>query len=163
MRYLVAGLIGAIFGLGIITSGMANPAKVLNFFDLAGSFDPSLAFVMAGALTIAVPGYALIFRKMRKPVFTPTFNVPTNRKIDRKLVIGSSIFGIGWGIGGFCPGASLPALGLGHLTSFVFVLALIAGIMLAQLIQKARIFEHSAHTVAAVPLTSGAEKIQDRA
>ena len=163
MRYLAAGLIGAIFGLGIITSGMANPAKVLNFFDLAGSFDPSLAFVMAGALTVAVPGYALIFRKLRKPVFTPNFNVPTNRAIDRKLVIGSSIFGIGWGIGGFCPGASLPALGLGHPSSFLFVLALIAGIMLAQLIQKARIFEHSTSSATSIPVPSSAENIQDHA
>ena len=158
MRYLVAGLLGAIFGLGIITSGMANPAKVLNFFDLAGSFDPSLAFVMAGALTIAIPGYALIFRKRKKPLFTPSFNVPTNRKIDRKLVIGSSIFGIGWGIGGFCPGASLPALGLGHPSSFVFVLALVAGIILAQLIQKAPIFDHTHHPIGQIPLTGTAEK-----
>nr|WP_321455920.1 DUF6691 family protein [uncultured Cohaesibacter sp.] len=158
MRYLVAGLIGAIFGLGIITSGMANPAKVLNFFDIAGTFDPSLAFVMAGALTIAIPGYALIFRKMHKPIFTPSFNVPTNRRIDRKLVIGSSIFGIGWGIGGFCPGASLPALGLGHLSSFVFVLALVAGIIIAQLIQKAQIFEHSEQTTTSIPLAGGAKK-----
>ena len=163
MRYLVAGLIGAIFGLGIIMSGMANPAKVLNFFDLAGTFDPSLAFVMAGALTIAVPGYALIFRKMRKPVFTSSFNVPTNRKIDRKLVIGSSIFGIGWGIGGFCPGASLPALGLGHLSSFIFVLALIAGIILAQILQRAHIFEHSVSSAPAIPLGSNTKEIQDRA
>lgn len=163
MRYLAAGLIGAIFGLGIITSGMANPAKVLNFFDLAGSFDPSLAFVMAGALTVAVPGYALIFRKLRKPVFTPNFNVPTNRAIDRKLVIGSSIFGIGWGIGGFCPGASLPALGLRHPSSFLFVLALIAGIMLAQLIQKARIFEHSTSSATSIPVPSSTENIQDHA
>ncbi|WP_319496582.1 DUF6691 family protein [uncultured Cohaesibacter sp.] len=163
MRYIVVGLIGAIFGLGIITSGMGNPAKVLNFFDLAGSFDPSLAFVMAGALTVAVPGYAFIFRKVRKPVFTSDFNVPTNRKIDRKLVIGSSIFGIGWGIGGFCPGASLPALGLGHLSSYIFVLALVTGIILAQLIQKAKIFDLSSRAVRRIALNGDAGELQDRA
>ncbi|WP_316860659.1 DUF6691 family protein [uncultured Cohaesibacter sp.] len=163
MRYFAAGLIGAIFGLGIIASGMANPAKVLNFFDIAGSFDPSLAFVMAGALTVAIPGYAFIFRKVKKPVYTPTYNVPTNRKIDIRLVVGSSIFGIGWGIGGFCPGASIPALGLVHESSLVFVVALVVGIVLAQLIQKSGIIEQIAKKGSRLLLSRPSENIQDRA
>ncbi|WP_319532880.1 DUF6691 family protein [uncultured Cohaesibacter sp.] len=141
MRYFVAALIGGLFGLGITISGMANPAKVLNFFDLAGTFDPSLMFVMAGALSIAIPGYALIFRKQRKPVFDSDFQVPNSRKIDAKLVVGSAVFGIGWGIGGFCPGASIPALGLGHLSSFIFVAALIVGILIAKGLQQADVFK----------------------
>lgn len=141
MRFLIAVFVGALFGLGIVISGMANPAKVLNFFDLAGTFDPSLAFVMAGALTVSIPGYALIFKRRAKPAFDTVFHVPTSRKIDSKLVIGSAIFGIGWGIGGFCPGASIPALGLGHLSSLIFVIALLIGIMIARQIQKTDLFK----------------------
>ncbi|SNY90960.1 hypothetical protein SAMN04515647_1151 [Cohaesibacter sp. ES.047] len=136
MRYLVAALIGGLFGLGITLSGMANPAKVLNFFDLAGSFDPSLAIVMAGALSVAAPGYALVFRKQRKPVYDTEFHLPRSNRIDARLVLGSAVFGIGWGIGGFCPGASIPALGLGHASSFIFVLALIVGILVAGRMQQ---------------------------
>ncbi len=83
MRYVTVFLIGAVFGTGIVLSGMANPAKVLNFFDLAGTFDPSLIFVMAGALSVAVPGYALIFRRRQKPVFGETFVLPKAKLVDR--------------------------------------------------------------------------------
>lgn len=140
MRYVTVFLIGALFGLGIVVSGMGNPAKVLNFFDLAGTFDPSLIFVMAGALSVAVPGYALIFRRRQKPVFGDTFALPKAKLIDRKLVGGSAVFGIGWGIAGFCPGAAIPALGLGHASALIFVAAMLAGILVARAVGQTDLF-----------------------
>ena len=107
MRLFSALLIGLIFGSGIALSGMINPAKVLNFFDLAGDWDPSLALVMAGALAVAVPGYRLVLARQR-PALAPAFQLPDTRRIDLKLVAGSITFGIGWGIAGFCPGGALP-------------------------------------------------------
>ena len=140
MRYVTVFLIGALFGLGIMISGMGNPAKVLNFFDLAGTFDPSLIFVMAGALSVAVPGYAVIFRRRQKPVFGETFVLPKAKLIDRKLVGGSAVFGIGWGIAGFCPGAAIPAIGLGHPSAFIFVAAMLVGIFIARVASRADFF-----------------------
>lgn len=140
MRFLIVFLIGALFGTGIALSGMANPAKVLNFFDLAGSFDPSLAFVMAGALAVAAPGYALLFRMREKPLFDQSFRLPKASAIDAKLIGGSAIFGIGWGIAGFCPGASIPALGLGHASAAIFVAALLVGILIARRLAQADFF-----------------------
>ncbi len=140
MRYVTVFLIGALFGLGIVVSGMGNPAKVLNFFDLAGTFDPSLIFVMAGALAVAVPGYALIFRRRQKPVFGETFVLPKAKIIDRKLIGGSAVFGIGWGIAGFCPGAAIPALGLGHSSALIFVVAMLGGILVARFLSQADFF-----------------------
>ncbi|MFN3319145.1 MAG: DUF6691 family protein [Allorhizobium sp.] len=140
MRFLIVFLIGALFGTGIALSGMANPAKVLNFFDLAGSFDPSLAFVMAGALAVAGPGYALLFRMREKPLFDQNFRLPKANTIDAKLVGGSAVFGIGWGIAGFCPGASIPALGLGHASAAIFVAALLVGILIARRLARADFF-----------------------
>lgn len=140
MRFLFVFLIGALFGTGIALSGMANPAKVLNFFDLAGSFDPSLAFVMAGALSVAAPGYALLFRMRQKPLFDQSFRLPGASAIDAKLIGGSAIFGIGWGIAGFCPGASIPALGLGHTSAAIFVAALLVGILIARRLARADFF-----------------------
>ena len=140
MRYVTVFLIGALFGLGIVVSGMGNPAKVLNFFDLAGTFDPSLIFVMAGALSVAVPGYAVIFRRRQKPVFGDAFVLPKAKFIDRKLIGGSAVFGIGWGIAGFCPGAAIPALGLGHWSALIFVAAMLVGILIARAISQAEFF-----------------------
>jgi hypothetical protein len=140
MRYFVVFLTGSLFGLGIIFSGMANPAKVVNFFDLAGTFDPSLIFVMAGALAVTIPGYAMIFRRRAAPVFGDVFVLPKTRLIDVKLVGGSALFGMGWGIAGFCPGAAIPALGLGHASAFIFVAAMLAGIVVARFISRAEIF-----------------------
>ena len=140
MRFLIVFLIGALFGTGIALSGMANPAKVLNFFDLAGSFDPSLAFVMAGVLAVAAPGYALLFRMRNKPLFDQNFRLPKASAIDAKLIGGSAVFGSGWGIAGFCPGASIPALGLGHASAAIFVAALLVGILIARRLAKADFF-----------------------
>jgi len=128
MRVLVAGLIGLLFGFGILLSGMSNPAKVLNFFDVTGTWDPSLAFVMAGAIMVTAPGYALL-RRRTAPWLAPSFQWPTRRDIDPLLVGGAALFGIGWGLAGFCPGGVLPAVLGGHTGPVVFVLAMIAGMI----------------------------------
>lgn len=133
MKNLSALLIGAIFGVGIAISGMANPAKVLNFFDLAGTWDPSLIFVMGGALVTTFFGYKLVFARNEHPLLEPFFAVPKSRVIDTRLVAGSAVFGIGWGIAGFCPGGAIPALGLGNTESWVFVIAMVVGILAARI------------------------------
>lgn len=134
MRLIATYLTGLVFGIGISISGMSNPAKVLNFFDVAGAWDPSLGFVMGGALIVTALGYRLVLRRPR-PVFEPAFSVPTSRVIDARLVGGSAVFGIGWGLGGFCPGGAIPALGTGRLEVIGFVAALIAGIFIARGLQ----------------------------
>ena len=134
MRLLSAFVIGLIFGLGITVSGMINPAKVLNFFDIAGTWDPSLAFVMAGALAVAVPGYRLVLARPA-PVMESRFQLPETRAIDRKLVLGSAVFGLGWGIAGFCPGGALPALGTGARDVYIFLAALVVGLLAARWVQ----------------------------
>lgn len=135
MRILSAFAIGLIFGLGIALSGMINPAKVLNFFDLAGTWDPSLAFVMGGALAVAIPGYWIVLRRPA-PVMGPRFQLPDTRVIDRRLLLGSATFGVGWGIAGFCPGGALPALGTGRLDVIVFIASLILGLLIARFLQQ---------------------------
>lgn len=135
MQLVSALLIGLVFGAGIALSGMANPAKVLNFFDLAGTWDPSLIFVMGGALAVTFVGYRVVLRRSG-PVLGGGFNLPTRRDIDRPLVLGSAVFGIGWGIAGFCPGGVIPALGLLRPEPVVFVVAMIVGILVARLLQR---------------------------
>lgn len=131
MRVLTALLIGLLFGAGIAVSGMANPAKVLNFFDIAGNWDPSLAFVMGGALAVTFLGYRVVLKRPG-PFMGGSFQLPTRRDIDAPLVLGSAVFGVGWGIAGFCPGGSIPALGLMRPEPVVFVAAMIAGILIAR-------------------------------
>jgi uncharacterized membrane protein YedE/YeeE len=131
MKLIVTYLVGLIFGLGISMSGMANPAKVLNFFDFAGTWDPSLGLVMAGALIVAAIGYRIVFRGS-KPLFEGRFVVPTSRVIDAKLIGGSAVFGIGWGIAGFCPGGALPAVGTLDADVLIFFAALMVGIYAAR-------------------------------
>lgn len=126
--HLAAGLL---LGLGLIVSGMADPAKVLNFLDIAGRWDPSLAFVMGGAVAVAFAGFALARRRGR-PFHAAGFAWPTARAIDARLLSGAAIFGIGWGLAGFCPGPALVALGLGSAGAAVFVLAMLAGMALAR-------------------------------
>jgi uncharacterized membrane protein YedE/YeeE len=136
MRKLASAfLIGAVFGLGIAVSGMINPAKVFNFFDIGGNWDPSLAFVMAGGLAVAFTGYRLLFASRPAPVLEDEFSLPDTHRIDRELIGGAAVFGIGWGIAGFCPGGSIPALGLGHSETAIFVAAMIAGIVVARAIR----------------------------
>ncbi|MDN2579429.1 DUF6691 family protein [Aquibium sp. ELW1220] len=134
-KILSAFAVGAVFGLGIAISGMANPAKVLNFFDIAGTWDPSLLFVMGGALLTAAIGYRVVFGARPKPVFEKSYALPTARRIDAELVGGSAVFGIGWGISGFCPGGAVPALGLGYSETVIFIAAMMAGIVLARAIR----------------------------
>ena len=135
MRTVSAFLVGLAFGLGIMLSGMSNPAKVLNFFDVAGTLDPSLAFVMGGALVVTAIGYRLVFRSVQ-PLFAPRFLVPTRKDIDVKLVGGSAIFGIGWGLSGFCPGGLVPALGIGEGAPWIAIAAIVAGMMTARVLSS---------------------------
>lgn len=134
MRLIATYLVGLVFGVGISISGMANPAKVLNFFDIAGSWDPSLMFVMGGALVVTFVGYRLVLAR-NAPLFETRFTLPTRRDLDLNLIGGSALFGIGWGIAGFCPGGALPALGTGRGEVFVFVGAMIAGLILARFLK----------------------------
>lgn len=131
MRIITSYLIGLIFGVGISISGMANPAKVLNFFDVAGTWDPSLILVMGAALAVAFLGYRLVLRRPA-PLIDRRFHLPDNPRIDARLLGGSAVFGIGWGLSGFCPGGALPALGTGRIEVLAFVAALIGGIFLAK-------------------------------
>lgn len=134
LRIVTAAAIGITFGIGIAISGMANPAKVLNFFDFAGTWDASLGLVMASALAVAAIGYRFVLKRPR-PVFEAKFHLPVNRELDMPLVAGSAIFGIGWGITGFCPGGAIPALGLGEPSAWVFVGAMLAGIAAARTVR----------------------------
>ncbi|SEQ54398.1 hypothetical protein SAMN05428995_10566 [Loktanella sp. DSM 29012] len=133
MKLFYALITGLVFGIGISLSGMMDPAKVLNFFDLAGTWDPSLAFVMGGALIVTFVGYRLVWRR-DAPLFEARFRIPTGTAIDRNLVGGSALFGIGWGIAGFCPGAAIPALGTGRWEVALFLLAVTAGFYLRRLL-----------------------------
>ncbi|WP_150525691.1 DUF6691 family protein [Roseibium sediminis] len=135
LKLLTAFAIGLLFGIGILISGMANPAKVLNFFDLFGTWDPSLAFVMGGALTVSVIGYRLIFR-MKKPLLAQSFSLLTRSDLDSRLIGGSAIFGIGWGISGICPGGLLPALSLGRIEPIYALVGVLVGIAGAKLLTK---------------------------
>jgi uncharacterized membrane protein YedE/YeeE len=132
MRIVLAIALGLLFGLGILISGMGNPAKVLNFFDVTGNWDPSLAFVMGGALAVTAIGYRFALRQAR-PVFDDAYRLPPTSEIDVPLVSGACIFGIGWGIAGFCPGAVIPALGLGYAEPLIFFVAMVAGIFFTRL------------------------------
>ncbi len=135
MTLLIQFAIGLIFGVGLVISGMSDPAKVLNFLDLAaipaGTWDASLAFVMAGAVAVTFVGYRLVLRRTA-PLFADTFHLPTARRIDARVLIGPAIFGIGWGLAGFCPGPALTALGGGTAKAAIFVIAMIGGMMMAR-------------------------------
>lgn len=136
MNKLISALIiGGIFGLGIAISGMANPAKVLNFFDIAGTWDPSLLVVMVSALAVTAVGYQIVIGRREKPVLESRFDVPTSRKIDLQLIGGSAVFGIGWGVTGFCPGGAIPALGFGGAEAAIFVAAMASGIAVARILK----------------------------
>lgn len=127
---VISFLVGLIFGIGLIVSGMANPAKVLGFLDLAGKWDPSLILVMGGAIGIGF--FAFRWAKSRN---TP---LPAATKIDRRLIFGSMAFGIGWGIAGFCPGPALVGLGMGLPKALIFVIAMLAGMGIYELIERRR-------------------------
>lgn len=133
MKLIFALLTGLVFGVGIAISGMMDPAKVFNFFDVAGSWDPSLAFVMGGAIVVTFTGYRLVWRR-DGPLFGGAFQIPTSTMIDARLVGGSALFGVGWGIAGFCPGAAIPALGTGRWEVALFLGAAAVGIYARRLL-----------------------------
>lgn len=135
MNIVTAAASGLVFGLGLILSGMADPAKVLGFLDLAGAWDPSLAFVMGGAIAVAMPAFALARR--RQSSFTrAAMQLPRATHIDRRLVAGSAAFGVGWGVAGFCPGPALVALGMGQGQALLFVGAMLAGMALFEILER---------------------------
>lgn len=123
---------GLLFGLGLIASGMSDPGKVLGFLDLTGAWDPSLAFVMGGAIAVGLLAFT-VARRRTTTFLGAAMHLPTSRDIDRRLLTGSLVFGIGWGLAGFCPGPALVALGMGHWQAVVFVLAMVAGMALHDL------------------------------
>jgi uncharacterized protein len=126
---IVEFLVGLLFGLGLILSGMTDPGKVQGFLDLAGAWDPSLAFVMGGAVGVGLVAFALA-RRRSTALLGGAMHLPDSRAIDRRLVTGSLVFGIGWGLAGFCPGPALVSLGAGHWQALLFTLAMLAGMVL---------------------------------
>ncbi|TVQ97857.1 MAG: YeeE/YedE family protein [Deltaproteobacteria bacterium] len=138
MRHtIVAFLSGLLFAIGLGISGMTNPSKVIGFLDFAGSWDPSLAFVMGGALLVNVIAFRLIMRR-RSPLFAPSFSLPTRNDIDAPLVGGAALFGIGWGLGGFCPGPGLASAATLHVMPLVFVGAMTVGMLVYGLVMDRR-------------------------
>lgn len=129
-------LAGLVFGIGLIVSRMVNPAKVQGFLDLAGNWDPSLALVMGGAIVVGAPAYFLSARRSLSVLGTP-MHLPSSRRIDRRLVVGSLAFGVGWGLAGFCPGPALVALGAGQIKALVFVAAMLAGMLAFEFAERA--------------------------
>ena len=129
---LTSFLVGMLFGAGLAVSQMINPAKVLSFLDFAGNWDPTLGVVMTGALSGAIPGFVIAARS-ETPLLGGAFQIPSRRDIDAPLIGGAVLFGIGWGLSGFCPGPAIAALGSGLWPVFVFVAAMMAGMLLFRL------------------------------
>ncbi len=137
MEKISASIAGLLFGAGLAISGMVNPMKVLNFLDLFGTADFTLIFVMGGGLITALIGYQLLFKR-GKPFFADRFDLPGTTLIDSKLVGGAALFGLGWGISGVCPGPAIAGLVFGNSLSFIFVIAMAAGILAARFATNAR-------------------------
>ena len=135
MRSISSLVSGLIFGIGLIVSGMTDPAKVLNFLDFTGTWDPSLAFVLGGAVAVTLLGYQIVHRGSR-PMFAEQFYLPQSREIDRPLIAGAVIFGIGWGLGGFCPGPAVTSLSLHAPGTLVFLPSMLIGMWLAQRVKN---------------------------
>jgi uncharacterized protein len=136
-RQVLASLVaGLLFGAGLALSGMINPDRVLAFLDVFGYWNPALAFVLFGAVSVSASSYWIAGRRAR-PLFAPAFDIPRNSHIDARLVGGSAIFGVGWGLAGFCPGPALASLALGLPGSFVFVATMLLGMVLARIVPGA--------------------------
>jgi len=135
LSVIIQFVVGLVFGLGLLLSGMSDPAKVLNFLDLggigSGTWDPSLAFVMMGAVATTFVGFRLVLKRQR-PVFADAFQLPTRSDLDARTIAGPAIFGIGWGLAGLCPGPAFVALGYGSSASVVFIIAMLGGMALAR-------------------------------
>ncbi len=135
MQRLIALLCGLIFGAGLTISGMVNPAKILNFLDFAGNFDATLLFVFASGVGAAMVGYYFTFKR-KTPFFADSFHLPTVFAIDARLLIGASLFGIGWGLTGYCPGPAIASLAYLQPISFVFLVAMAVGALVARLVPE---------------------------
>ena len=138
MATLFAFVAGLVFGLGLIVAGMVNPAKIIGFLDIAGTWDPSLALVMVGAIAVGLVAFALARRRTMSALGLP-MQLPSQRTVDARLIGGSLVFGIGWGLAGFCPGPALVALGAGKLKAVAFVAAMLAGMLVFELAERARL------------------------
>ena len=137
MKNLISLLAGLLFGAGLAISGMMNPAKVIGFLDITGHWDPSLAFVMGGALLVNIPAYWLS-RRRAAPVLAPQFQLPTRRELDPSLALGAALFGAGWGLAGLCPGPALASLSSGSAWAFGFCAAMLLGMAAASVVQRRR-------------------------
>lgn len=137
MQIIIALAAGIIFGLGLLISGMSNPSKVLNFLDVFGSFDPSLLFVMAGAVGTTYFGYRWA-KGFARPLFAERFHEPDPEGVDFRLIFGAVVFGVGWGLVGFCPGPVFTSLTIGGLSAFVFLAAMLIGFMVARVFGRVR-------------------------
>ena len=135
MSKLVSLFCGIIFGIGLVISQMINPAKVLGFLNLFGEWDPSLAFVMIGALIVSSPLFYLLKNK-EKPIFSTSFSISENKEIDKRLIIGSILFGAGWGLAGLCPGPAISSIALLNISSVTFVFSMFIGFYIASKINK---------------------------
>lgn len=135
MVAFTAFVAGLVFGLGLLVSGMADPRKVLGFFDLAGAWDPSLALVMLGAISVGVVAFTVAGRRTRT-LLGLELHLPSARHIDRRLIGGGLLFGVGWGIAGFCPGPALAAVGMGEDKALVFVAAMLLGMALFEALER---------------------------
>ncbi|MBM4239610.1 MAG: YeeE/YedE family protein [Gammaproteobacteria bacterium] len=130
-------LVGLTFGLGLLISGMTNPAKVIGFLDIAGAWDPSLAFVMGGAIAVGIGAFAIAKRRT-KDFLGGAMHWPTSTSIDRRLVLGSLAFGAGWGLAGFCPGPALVSLAAGVPKALFFVVSMLVGMAIFDVIEQRR-------------------------
>ncbi|MDN3716080.1 YeeE/YedE family protein [Vibrio breoganii] len=127
MFKFISIIAGVLFGLGMAISGMVDPVKVIGFLDIAGNWDPSLAFVMGGGLGVFLPVYFLVIKKQPKPLVAETFSVSKSSLIDSRLLVGAGLFGIGWGLVGICPGPVVSSLGTGNIQAWMFLVAMLAG------------------------------------
>jgi len=134
MSKIISLVSGIIFGVGLVISEMINPEKVLGFLDLFGNWDPSLAFVMIGALIVFSPLFHIIKNK-EKPLFAEKFNYSNNKKVNNRLIVGSALFGAGWGLGGLCPGPAISSIALININSIVFVFAMFFGFYLVKFLK----------------------------
>ena len=137
MKNLLTLISGLLFGFGLLLSGMADPTKVQNFLDLFGTWDPSLAFVMGGAIAVTMPGFWLVIRR-NKPFFNEVFHLPSRTDLDARLITGAAIFGVGWGLGGFCPGPAVTALPLAAEGTLIFVVTMLTGMAASKYVLQRR-------------------------
>jgi uncharacterized membrane protein YedE/YeeE len=138
LRLALSLITGLIFGLGLVIGGMADPAKVQNFLDVTGTFDPSLALVMGGAVAVTFVGYRIVFCE-RSPLFADEFHLSTAKELDSRILLGPTLFGIGWGLSGFCPGPAITSVPLMAKGTLIFVPAMLVGVGLARSVTQKRL------------------------